>query len=81
MKGVNLEFISKRRLELNITLQDMAQALGFKNASTYMKYERGEYAFKANHLPVLARMLQCHAEDLFFEGSFADLANKRQSTA
>lgn len=81
MEGLNLEYIARRRLELTITLQDMAQALGFKNASTYMKYEKGEYAFKANHLPILARMLHCHAEDLFFEGSFAKLAKLHQPTA
>jgi len=80
MKGLNLEFISKRRLELNITLQEMAEALGFKNASTYMKYEKGEYAFKANQLPIIAKMLQCHAEELFHEGSFAQEA-ERQTTA
>jgi transcriptional regulator with XRE-family HTH domain len=72
--GINLEYIANRRMELNLTLQDMAQALGFKNASTYLKYEKGEYAFKANHLPILCQMLQCHAIDIFFQGSFAEIA-------
>jgi transcriptional regulator with XRE-family HTH domain len=62
---VNLEFIARRRLETGITLQDMAESLGFKNASTYLKYEKGEYDFKANHLPVLARKLKCDLRDLF----------------
>jgi transcriptional regulator with XRE-family HTH domain len=62
---VNLEFIARRRLETGITLQDMAESLGFKNASTYLKYEKGEYDFKANHLPVLVRKLKCELHDLF----------------
>ena len=57
MKMLNLEFIAKRRSELKLTLLEMATALGFKNASTYMKYEKGEYAFRANHLQVIAKVL------------------------
>jgi transcriptional regulator with XRE-family HTH domain len=77
MKKVNLKFISQRRNEMKITLQEMATTLGFKNASTYMKYEIGDYAFKADHMPKMAQRLGCEIEDLFYEESFADLANKR----
>ena len=76
MKMLNLEFIAKRRSELKLTLQEMATALGFKNASTYMKYEKGEYAFSANHLPVIAKVLGCDIKELFFENQFAKPANK-----
>ncbi|OIJ12694.1 transcriptional regulator [Anaerobacillus alkalilacustris] len=65
MKTLNLDFIKQRRKELNISLQDMAIKLGFKNASTYMKYERGEYSFKADHLPLLAFELRCNIENFF----------------
>ncbi|MEJ8548371.1 helix-turn-helix domain-containing protein [Brevibacillus borstelensis] len=65
MERINLEFIARRRMEFGITLQDMAFALGFKNASTYLKYEKGEYDFKAKHLPMLTRMLSCELRDLF----------------
>lgn len=65
MKAVNLKYIKKQRSDLKITLQEMATELGFKNASTYMKYENGDYIFKANHLPVVARMLGCDIKDLF----------------
>ena len=67
MKAVNLQFIQKRRQELGLSLQEMAEHIGFKNASNYMKYERGEYAFKADHLPILAKHLQCELEDIFFD--------------
>jgi len=52
-------------MEQGLTLQEMAESLGFKNASTYLKYEKGSYDFKANHLPVLAKKLKCGLHDLF----------------
>ncbi|WP_284641215.1 helix-turn-helix domain-containing protein [Paenibacillus silviterrae] len=65
MNELNLTYISDRRQELKISLQDMAERLGFRNASTYMKYEKGEYSFKANHLPAICEKLQCSLELLF----------------
>lgn len=62
---INLAFIARRRTECGWTQQEMAKFLGFKNASAYQKYEKGEYAFKAVHLPVLAKRLGCSLEDLF----------------
>jgi transcriptional regulator with XRE-family HTH domain len=70
---LNLEFIKKRRQLLNLSLQELAETLDFKNASTYMKYENGEYQFKANHLPVLASKLLCKIE-IFFDDDFAKIA-------
>ncbi|MNW37016.1 helix-turn-helix protein [compost metagenome] len=77
-KKVNLGFIKLRRQELNLSLQELAEALEFKNASTYMKYENGEYQFKANHLPILADKLNCTIEN-FFGLQFAELAKKDHS--
>ena len=64
---LDLDFIKKRRKELNISLQSMALSLGFKNASTYLKYERGDYSFKAEHLPQLAEELNCDMENFFVQ--------------
>ena len=75
MKIINLNFILTKRVNLNLTLQEMAESMGFKNASTYSKYEKGEYEFKANQLPILAEKLQCKMSDLFFEQNFAEIAN------
>ncbi|AVM23233.1 helix-turn-helix domain-containing protein [Bacillus pumilus] len=61
----NLVLIRNRRIELNLSQQELAIALGFKDASTYLKYERGEYAFKAKQLPILAEILQCKVTDFF----------------
>ncbi len=65
MKVFSLEFIKQRRQELNLTLQEAADAMEMKNASTYMKYENGTYSFKAEHLPLLAKVLQCNTENFF----------------
>ncbi|MCE4147421.1 MULTISPECIES: helix-turn-helix domain-containing protein [Bacillus] len=61
----DLAFIKKRRIELDLSLQMLANALGFKDASTYLKYERGEYSFKARQLPSLAKILECRVTDFF----------------
>ncbi|MBM7606022.1 transcriptional regulator with XRE-family HTH domain [Metabacillus crassostreae] len=65
MKSFNNDYIKQRRIELELTLQEMADSMGFKNASTYMKYENGTYAFKAEHLPLLSKTLKCKIVDFF----------------
>ncbi|OLS34415.1 transcriptional regulator [Alkalihalophilus pseudofirmus] len=67
MATINLEFIRDARQKQNLSLQKMAESLGFKNASTYLKYEKGEYSLKANHLPAIAVLLDCHINDLFLQ--------------
>lgn len=62
---INLAFIRERRLKLGISQQKMAEILGFKNASTYLKYEKGIYAFKAEMLPILAKVLNCDIGNFF----------------
>ena len=81
MKKLNHSFIRSRRTDLKITLQEMAETLDFKNASTYMKYEKDEYSFRAEHLPVIANKLNCNIQDLFFEGDFAESAKSKRNTA
>ncbi|WP_313804727.1 helix-turn-helix transcriptional regulator [Cytobacillus sp.] len=65
MQSLNHDFIKTRRQSLDISLQEMAEKLGFKNASTYLKYENGSYAFKADQLPVLSKVLKCKISDFF----------------
>ncbi len=59
MSEFNLPFIASRRKELGLTLEDMAEAMGFSNSSVYWKYERGFYKFDASMLPALAKALKC----------------------
>lgn len=61
----NLDFVKERRRELGISQQKMAEYLGFKNASTYLKYESGTYSFKADMIPLLAKILNCRIEKFF----------------
>ena len=65
MLEFNLEFIKTRRKELGITSTEMAQALGFKNPSTYWKHENGRHKFKAEMIPSLAKILQCEPQNFF----------------
>lgn len=62
---VKLQYISERRSALGITLQEAAEFLGFKNASTYLKHENGDYKIKAEMLPKLAELLQCEVRNFF----------------
>lgn len=66
MTKVDLNYIKDRRSELKLSLQKAANYLGFKNASTYFKYENGVYAFKADQLPLLAKLLNCEIKDFFY---------------
>lgn len=65
MPKVNLVKVKEMRKDRSLSLKDMASELGYKNASVYLKYERGEYQFKANHLPILAKALGCNIADFF----------------
>jgi transcriptional regulator with XRE-family HTH domain len=75
MKQVNLVLIRSRRKEMKITLQEMADTLGFRNASNYYKYEKGEYKFDASHIPVVAKKLKLKMNEIFFDQNFAKTAN------
>lgn len=80
MQTLNLDFIKRRRISLKIPLQEMAEQLGFKNASTYMKYENGTYLFKAEQIPLLAKILKCNITD-FFILSVAKIETNKIETA
>lgn len=59
MSEFDLDYIADRRKELRLSPSEMADKLGFSNASVYWKYEHGVYKFKADVLPRLADALQC----------------------
>lgn len=67
MSMVNLEYIRSRRAALGLSQQFVANALGFKNASTYLKYENGTYVFKAKMLPKLAELFEVEIDKFFCE--------------
>ena len=61
----DLAYIAKRRKQQRITQQEMARKLGFRQASTYSKYENGDYKIKAEMLPQLASILSCQVTNFF----------------
>lgn len=65
MSTVNLQYIAEQRSRAGITLQEAAEFLGFKHASTYLKYETGKYRIRAEMLPKLANLLDCKVENFF----------------
>lgn len=65
MKNFRLTYIKNRRIKLGMTQQELAKSLGYKGSSTYLKYENGTYAFKADQLPMLANELDCDISDFF----------------
>lgn len=62
---VNLSLLKEAREEKKISMQEMAEFLGFKNASTYLKYENGEYSFKLEMLPKLSKKLGIPYKNFF----------------
>lgn len=66
MTELDLGRIKTRRKEMRINQQEMAETLGFKNASTYCKYENGDYNFEANHVPAIANKLRLKLTEMFF---------------
>lgn len=75
MNTVDLAKIKSRRKEMRINQQEMAEVLGFKNASTYCKYENGAYKFDAEHIPVIAKKLKFRVNDIFFDQRISKIAN------
>lgn len=65
MKKLDLDFIKQKRESEGLTFKQVSTAMGFKNPSTYYKYESGKYSFNAHHLPVLAQILKCDPADFF----------------
>lgn len=74
MQELNLVLIKQRRKEMRITLQEMAEELGFKDASTYWKYEKGVYKFNADHIPKVAAKLKLKMSEIFFAPTLAKIA-------
>lgn len=73
MDTLDLAFIKERRKRFGIPMREMAEHMHMSNASEYMKYENGTYAFKAKQLPLLAEALNCEISD-FFTQNVAELA-------
>lgn len=65
MAKFNLDFIKSRRQQLGLSIADVSEFMGFKNSSVYWKHENGVHKFKAEMLPLLAKILQCEPKNFF----------------
>jgi transcriptional regulator with XRE-family HTH domain len=74
MTEINLQLIKSRRKALKITLLEMSEALGLKNASSYYKYEKGEYKFNGEQLPIVCKMLKMRLNEIFSDQNVAKIA-------
>ena len=66
MTPINLDIIRNKRIEKGISLEKMAKLLSLANGSVYYKRENGDYKFRPEELPILARTLECDLL-IFFE--------------
>ncbi|ATU71054.1 transcriptional regulator [Levilactobacillus brevis] len=76
-KRFDHEFLKQRRREKNVSQETLAMALGFKNSSTYSKYENGDTAVKADMLPIIANVLKTPIASFFTAGSSEIEHNKQ----
>ena len=65
MAKFNLDFIKSRRQQLGLSIADVSEFMGLKNSSVYWKHENGVHKFKAEMLPLLAKILQCEPQNFF----------------
>lgn len=64
MPTVNLAFIRKRRRELDLTQEQMAECLHMPR-TVYNRRELGQVNFKAVEMPLLANKLGVEIEQLY----------------
>lgn len=72
MEQFDLDFIKKRRISLDLTLDYMARSLSLSGPGNYHKYENGQYKFRAEQLPKLAILLECKISDLYVVAKIAN---------
>lgn len=65
MTKFNLEFVKSRRQQLGLSMADVSETMGFKNSSAYWKYENGMHKFRADMIPLLAKILKCEPQNFF----------------
>lgn len=75
MDKINLLLIKNLRVQKKMSQADMATALGLNNMWTYHRKERGEQAFTAEELNLLAKFHKKRME-YFFEHNVAENATE-----
>lgn len=70
--------IQAHRLSMNMTQEDVAEALGVER-STVSMWEIGQSAPRAAMLPALAALLHCSIDDLLCEGEDCHSAQEKSA--
>ena len=65
MYQVNLELIKERRKTKGYSLKKMSDLMGFNDKAKYYRRETGEYNFKPEELPYLAKLLDIPLAKIF----------------
>lgn len=65
MYKVNLELIKEKRKEKGYSLKKMADLMGFSDKAKYYRREAGEYSFKPEELPHVAKLLNIPISKIF----------------
>lgn len=67
MFQVNLILIKKKRIEKGYSLQEMAELIGFSDKVKYYRRETGEYNFKPEEIPLVAKTLGIPVKKFFVQ--------------
>jgi transcriptional regulator with XRE-family HTH domain len=68
--------LRKRRMQLNKTQQEVADALGFKTHTSYAHWETGRSSPSIGDLERIEQVLQISAQELLFGKSDASASNR-----
>ncbi|OEF98853.1 hypothetical protein BHF71_10680 [Vulcanibacillus modesticaldus] len=78
---LNYTKLKQLRIDRNISLMEMADALGLKTAGGYSRIESGENKLKAEHLPIIAKKLDMDltelTKEIFFEDKLEQTSTKK----
>lgn len=77
-KVFDYEFLKSRRKECNVSQETLSKALGFKNSSTYSKYENGDTPLKVNMLLIISSELKSPISS-FFTRKSSKIEHKKHS--
>ncbi|MDF2534385.1 MAG: helix-turn-helix domain protein [Bacillales bacterium] len=72
---VDIEKIKKLRKTANISLEKMADLLGYDSPNGYYYLETGRIKFSADKLALVSEILNTPIGELFFEREIAKMAN------
>lgn len=65
MYKVNLKLIKQKRELKGYSLKEMANLMGFNDKAKYYRREAGEYNFKPEELPQIAKILNIPISKIF----------------